>query len=73
MAQLTHEQYDALERAVVKGLRVSVLRCGRRETVFVPLAIRLRDGREIIEARHPTTGFYLTIFLDEIDSFEVVG
>jgi hypothetical protein len=73
MAQLTHEQYDALERAVVKGLRVSVLRSGRRETVFVPLSIRLRDGREIIEARHPTTGFDLTIFLDEIDSFEVVG
>jgi len=73
MAQLTHEQYDALEHAVAKGLRVSVLRSGRRETVFVPLAIRLREGREIIEARHPTTGFDLTIFLDEIDSFEVVG
>ena len=73
MAQLTHEQYDALERAVVKGLRVSVLRSGRRETVFVPLALKLRDGREVIEARHPTTGFDLTIYLDEIDSFEVVG
>ena len=73
MAQLTHEQYDALERAVVKGMRVAVYRSGRRESVIVPLAIRLLDGREVIEARHPTTGFDLTIYLDEIDSFEVVG
>jgi hypothetical protein len=73
MAQLTHEQYDALERAVVKGMRVAIYRSGRRETVFVPLALKLRGGREVIEARHPTTGFDLTIYLDEIDSFEVVG
>jgi hypothetical protein len=73
MAQLTHEQYDALERAVVKGMRVALYRSGRRESVFVPLAIRMRDGREAIEARHPTTGYDLTIYLDEIDSFEVVG
>lgn len=73
MAQLTHEQYDALERAVVKGTRVAIYRSGRRESVFVPLALKLRDGREVIEARHPTTGFDLTIYLDEIDSFEVVG
>jgi hypothetical protein len=73
MAQLTHEQYDALERAVVKGMRVAIYRSGRRESVFVPLAIRMRDGREAIEARHPTTGYDLTIYLDEIDSFEVVG
>jgi len=73
MAQLTHEQYDALERAVAKGMRVAVLRSGRRETVFVPRALRLRGGREVIEARHPSTGDDMTIFLDEIDSFEVVG
>jgi len=73
MAQLTHEQYDELERAVVKGMRVAIYRSGRRESVFVPLAIRMRDGREAIEARHPTTGYDLTIYLDEIDSFEVVG
>ena len=73
MAQLTHEQYDALERAVVKGMRVAVYRSGRRESVFVPLALKLEDGREVIEARHPSTGFDLTIYLDEIDSFEVVG
>jgi hypothetical protein len=73
MAQLTHEQYDALERAVVNRTRVAVYRSGRRESVFVPLALRLRDGREVIEARHPTTGYDMAIYLDEIEAFEVVG
>lgn len=72
MAQLTHEQYDALERAVLKGTRVAVRRSGRREYVVVPLALRIRDGREAIEARNPVTGHDLTLFLDEIDSIEVV-
>lgn len=72
MAQLTHEQYDALERAVLEGTRVAVRRSGRREYVVVPLALRIRDGREAIEARNPVTGHDLTLFLDEIDSIEVV-
>ena len=73
MGQLTHEQYDALERAVVNGSRVAIQRSGRRESVLVPLAVRLRDGRELIEARHPTTGHDLVIYLDEIDNIEVIG
>ena len=73
MAQLTHEQYDALERAVVKGMRVVDSASGRRENVFVPLALALETGAKSIEARNPTTGLDLTIYLDEIDSFEVVG
>jgi len=73
MAQLSHEQYDALERAVVRGTRVAILRNGRPESVIVPLSLRLREGREAIEARHPTTGHDLTIYLDEIDAIEVVG
>lgn len=72
MTQLTHEQYDALERAVVQGTRIAVRRSGRREYVVVPLALRLRDGREAIEARNPVTGHDLTLFLDEIESLEVV-
>ncbi len=72
MAQLTHEQYDALERAVVKGTRVAIRRRGRREYVVIPLALRLRDGRETIETRHPVTGHDLSLYLDEIDSIEVV-
>ena len=73
MTQLTHEQYDALERAVMRGTRVAIIRKGRPESVIVPLSLRLRDGREAIEARHPTTGHDLTIYLDEVERIEVVG
>jgi hypothetical protein len=73
MAELTHEQYDALERAVVDGSRIAVQRRGGREHVIVPLSLRVRDGREAIEARNPTTGHDLTIYLDEIEGLEVVG
>lgn len=72
MTQLTTEQYDRLERAVIDGTRIIVYRPGRREYVVVPLALRLRNGREVIEARNPTTGHDLAIYLDEIDGFEVV-
>ena len=72
MGQLTHSQYDALERAVADGSRIVVHRRGRREHVVVPLSVRVRDGREVIEARNPTTGFDLTIYLDDIDGIEVV-
>lgn len=73
MAQLTHDQYDALERAVLRGSRISIIRRGRSESVIVPLALRLRDGREAIDARHPTTGHAMVVYLDEIDGIEVVG
>jgi hypothetical protein len=73
MAQLTHEQYDALERAVVMGTRVAIFRSGRRENVVVPLALRVQDGREVIATRHPTTGQDLMIYVDEIDALEAVG
>jgi len=72
MPQLTTKQYDQLERAVVDGTRIIVYRRGRREYVVVPLALRMRDGREVIEARNPTTGHDLAIYLDEIDGLEVV-
>ena len=72
MTQLTHKQYDALERAVVKGSRIIVRRKGRREYVLVPLSLRVQDGRELIEAKNPTTGHALTIYLDEIDTVEVL-
>jgi hypothetical protein len=73
MAQLTHDQYDALERAVIRGNRIAILRRGRPESVIVPLSLRLRDGREAIDARHPTTGHSMVVYLDEIDGIEVVG
>jgi hypothetical protein len=72
MAQLNHEQYDALERAVANGTRIVVRRSGGRESIVIPLSIKVRDGRETVEARNPTTGHALTIFLDDVDSLEAI-
>lgn len=73
MAQLTHDDYEVLERALAKGSRVLLRRRGRADYVIVPLAFRTRDGRELIEARNPTTGHALTIHLDEINAIEAVS
>ena len=73
MAQLTHDQYNTLERAVLRGSRIAITRRGRPESVIVPLSLRLSDGREVIDARHPTTGHAMLVYLDEIDGIEVVG
>ena len=72
MTQLNHEQYDALERAVANGTRIIVRRQGRREYVVIPLSLKVRDGRETVEARNPTTGHALTLYLDEVDSLEAI-
>ncbi len=69
--QLTVKQYDALERAITLGQRISVYRRGT-EYVVVPERLVLRDRRECIEARHPTTGDHITLWLDEADAVEVV-
>ena len=71
MAELNHKQYDALERAVADGRRISVYRRGT-EYVVVPRRLRLVGGREALDASHPTTGDGITLWLDEIDSIEVV-
>jgi len=71
MANLTHRQYDQLERAIVDGTRIAIYRRGT-EYMLVPLRIGLRDGRETIEARNPVTGDTMTLVLDEIDSLEFV-
>lgn len=73
MAQLTHEQYEVLERAVVNGTRVALRPRGRREYVVIPLTLRLVDGREVVDARNPTTGLELTIYLDEVDGIEALS
>ena len=72
MAQLTYSQYDRLERAVTRGDRIVVYRRGT-EYIVVPLSLRARDGREVIEARNPTTGDRLDLYVDELDSLEVVA
>lgn len=69
MPQLTHDQYDRLERAVSRSLRIAVSRRGS-EFILVPLAMRVQDGREVIEARNPSTGDAMTLFVDELDSVE---
>jgi hypothetical protein len=71
MAQLNSAQYDILERAVRDGSRISVMRRGT-EYVIVPTSIRMRSGRESIEARNPTTGDDLVIFVDDVDSLAMV-
>ena len=71
MAQLTVAGYDALERAIRDGIRISVRRRGT-DFVVVPTRLVLRGRREAIEARHPTTGQPLTLWVDEADSIEVV-
>ncbi|MFL5578282.1 MAG: hypothetical protein ACJ79S_20200 [Gemmatimonadaceae bacterium] len=71
MAQLTTTQYDALERAITDGRRIAVYRRGT-EYVVIPTRLRMLRGREAIEAAHPTTGEHLTLYLDDVESIEVV-
>lgn len=71
MAEWTHKQYETLERAIAAGTRISAYRRGN-EFVVVPLRLRIVRDREAIDARHPTTGEKLTLYLDEMDSIEVV-
>ncbi|MBL8998199.1 MAG: hypothetical protein KJZ74_08245 [Gemmatimonadales bacterium] len=71
MGQLTVAEYDALERAIVDARRIRLFRRGT-EFLVVPEKLVVRDGREAIIARHPTTGAALEILLEETDRFEVV-
>ena len=71
VAELTHEQYDLLEHAVAHGSRIAVYRRGT-EYLVVPERLAMRDRREAIEARNPTTGDRLTLYVDEVDTIEAV-
>ncbi len=71
MAELTHDQYEMLERAVLNGQRIMVYRRGT-EYLVVPDRIAVHGRREAIEARNPTTGDRLTLYIDELDAIEVV-
>jgi hypothetical protein len=71
VATLTHRDYDALEQAVQRGQRIALYRRGT-EYIVIPERIAVRDRREAIEARNPTTGDHLTLFIDELDAVEVV-
>jgi transcriptional antiterminator Rof (Rho-off) len=67
----SHNEYDKLERSILHGSRISVIRRGA-EFVVVPTALETRGGRESIRARHPATGDTLLLHLDEIEAFEVL-
>ena len=71
MAHLTPGEYDRLERAVMDGRRIALVRHGR-ETVVVPLRLFMRGGREAIEARHPTTGDLIAAVIEDLDAVEIV-
>lgn len=71
MAQLTHAEYDRLERAILDRRRIALYRRGT-EYIVVPERLRVSGGRELIEATHPTTGEAITFVLDEVDSIEVI-
>jgi hypothetical protein len=70
--QLTVKQYDALERAITRAQRIAVYRRGT-EFIVVPERVVHRGRRECIEARHPTTGDHITLWLDEVESLEVLS
>ena len=70
--QLNAAQYDALERAIRDGRRLSVWRRGTEYLIIVD-RLRVTNGREALEAHHPSTGDKLTLFIDELEGIEVVG
>jgi len=71
VTEWNHQQYDLLERAILNGRRISAYRRGT-EYVIVPTRLRMISGREAVDATHPTTGDEITLYLDELESFEVV-
>jgi hypothetical protein len=71
VTEWNHKQYDLLERAIMNGKRIAAYRRGT-EYVVVPTRLRVISGREAVDATHPTTGDEITLYLDEMDSFEVV-
>jgi hypothetical protein len=71
MAELTTAQYDALERAIVDGSRIAVFRRGT-EFMVIPTRLLMIDGREALSTRHPTTGEELTLYVDDVDTIDVV-
>lgn len=72
MAQLNHDDYERLERAVSDGRRIAVFRRGT-EYIVIPISLVTSSGRESIMTRNPTTGDTMSLFLDELESFEVLG
>jgi hypothetical protein len=68
----TADRMDQLERAARDRLRVALT---RRGTEYVVTALRLTtvDRRDALVGRLPMTGEEITLRLDEVDGFQVVG
>jgi hypothetical protein len=71
MAQWTHAQYEALERAIVDGRRIAIHRRGT-EYVVIPHRLRLVGARELVESVHPTTGEPMAFYVDEVDEIQII-
>ena len=69
---MTHDEYEALERAVIDRRRIAIYRRGT-EYVVVPDRLQMQSGRELIEAKHPTTGEAMSFYIDEVDDIQVLG
>ncbi len=65
------KDYDRLERAIADGKRMSFWRRGT-EYLVIPERLRVADGREVILARHPSTGQRMELFIDELDAIETM-
>lgn len=68
---LSVTQYDLLERAVARGTRIVVTRRGT-PWIVVPLQLVMREGKEVLQARHPSTGDSMSIAVDDIEHLEVI-
>ena len=68
----TARDYDRLEGAIDRGRRLSIWRRGT-EFIVIPGALRIVGGREALDAKHPTTGDALRLWIDEVDRWEVVS
>ena len=68
---LSVAQYDRLENAITTGARLALMRRGT-EFLVIPERLRLEAGREVIVARHPSTGQRLELRVEDLDSIELV-
>jgi hypothetical protein len=71
VAHLTPKDYDRLELAVQHGKRIALVRQGR-ELVVTPKRLFVREGHDVIEAIHPTTGDALVLVIELLDSLEIL-
>ncbi|MBC7894207.1 MAG: hypothetical protein H7066_02285 [Cytophagaceae bacterium] len=63
--------YDVLERAVARGGRLQLTRNGSQWIILAQRLLVL-EGREALEARHPSTGESMRFFVDEIERIEAI-